>query len=237
MTITAIISTFERPDLCLRLINSARRYCPDLRLLVVDDSRKPQAWPEADDRLTLPFDSGLSAKRNAGVARVGSGWVVIMDDDFVCMERTDVARLVAIAERTGLDLVGGEVLEHGNPIRYHGYFDQEENRVTMRMGWETVDGVNRCELIPNFFVARAETLAAHPWDERLKVAEHSPYFYVNRGRLKVGWTEQVAINHFQERPAAYSQFRLRARELLQMWLDEKQLCLTDMHGTTMRCGE
>ena len=237
MVLTAIITTFQRPDMCSRLIRSARDFCPDLRLLVVDDSAEPGQWPEADDRLQMPYDLGLSAKRNAGVARIGTGWVVLLDDDFICTAASDLQRLVDIAERTGLDIVGGEVVEHNTPMRYHGYFDESDRHVVMRRGWTTEGGVNRCQLIPNFFVARAETLSAHPWDEALKLAEHSAYFYRWRDVLKVGWTEQVAVLHDPQRPPGYTEMRMRARQFFQGWLDRNSLCWTDMNGAMMRCKE
>lgn len=235
--ITAIISTFERPDMCLRLIASARQHCPDVRLLVVDDSKSPREWPEADEWLTLPYDSGLSAKRNAGVKHVGTGWVVLLDDDFICTEETDLAKLVAIAESSGFDIVGGQVMEGGSPVQYHGFFDQTGNHITMRRGTVTEGGIERCELIPNFFAARAETLAEHPWDETLKLAEHSPYFWRWRSSLKVGFTRSVSVKHAQHRPPAYTELRMRAYEMFQDWLDRNQLCWTDLHGTTLSCRE
>jgi glycosyltransferase involved in cell wall biosynthesis len=235
--ITAVITTFERPDMCLRLIESARRYCPDVRLLVVDDSDKPREWVEADDWIHLPYDSGLSAKRNAGIAKVGSGWVVIFDDDFVCTEKTDLRRLVSIAENSGFDIVGGEVMESGSAVRYHGFFQQTGNHVVMQRGWTDEGDVHRCELIPNFFAARAETLIAHPWDERLKLAEHSAFFWKWRSSLKVGFTTTVAVDHRQYRPEHYQELRMRAAGMFKEWLNEQQLWWTDLHGTTLRCKD
>jgi beta-1,4-N-acetylgalactosaminyltransferase 2 len=237
MTVTAIITTFERPEMCLRLIASAREHCPDVRLLVVDDSRNPHEWLEADDRILMPYDSGLSAKRNAGVARVGTGWVVILDDDFICTEATDLNRLARIADESGFDILGGEVIEQGTPMRYHGFFDQTGNHVVMRRGWTTENGIHACKLIPNFFAARAETLAAHPWDDALKLAEHSAYFWRWQNALKVGWVDSVAVVHDPQRPEGYTEMRMRAREFFQGWLDRQRLCWTDMHGTTMRCRD
>jgi glycosyltransferase involved in cell wall biosynthesis len=235
MAVTAIITTFERPEACLRLIESARQHCPDVRLLVVDDSREPREWPEADDRILLPYDSGLSVKRNAGVARVGTGWIVIFDDDFVCTEATNLNLLVEIAEKSGCDILGGEVVEGSTPMRYHGYFDQTGQEVVMRRGWTTEDGVNLCQLIPNFFAARAETLAAHPWDDTLKLAEHSAFFWRWRNDLKVGWTERVAVLHMKQRTDGYTKMRNRALGFFQEWLDRNGLTWTDLHGTTTRC--
>lgn len=233
--ITAIITTFERPDECLRLIASAREYCPTVRLLVVDDSKTPYDWPEADDTLILPYDSGLSAKRNAAVKHVGSGWVVLLDDDFVCTELTDLEKLVGLAAESDFDIVGGEVIEHGVVLRYHGFFEQTGNNVVTRRGWTNEGEFHRCELIPNFFAARAETLAAHPWDETLKLSEHNPYFWRWRSLLKVGFTEHVAIRHEQTRPSNYKELRERSLDFFQDWLDRNKLCFTDVHGTTMRC--
>lgn len=235
--ITAVITTFERPDECLRLIASARKHCPTVRLLVVDDSESPREWPEADDRVILPYDSGLSAKRNAAVKHVGSGWVVLLDDDFVCTEATDLQRLVGLAAESDFDIVGGEVVDNGAVMRYHGYFDQTGNHVVIRRGWTDEGELHRCELIPNFFAARAETLIAHPWEEALKLAEHSAYFWRWRSRLKVGFTTHVEIRHEQTRPEHYKQFRLRGVGMFQDWLDRNGLCWTDLHGTTMRCRD
>jgi glycosyltransferase involved in cell wall biosynthesis len=235
--ITALITTFERPDMCSRLIASARRHCPEVRLLVVDDSAEPREWPEADDRIVLPYDSGLSAKRNAGVARVGSGWVVIFDDDFVCTEATDLRALVSIAEQSDFDIVGGLVIEQGSAVQYHGFFEQTGNHVVMRRGSVTEDGIERCELICNFFAARAETLAAHPWDETLKLAEHSAYFWRWRSSLKVGFTRRVSVNHDPQRPPHYAELRMRAQTIFKDWLNREQLCWTDLAGTTLMCRD
>ena len=235
--ITAIITTFERPEECLRLITSAREYCPTVRLLVVDDSKTPRDWPEADERVILPYDSGLSAKRNAAVKHVGSGWVVLLDDDFVCTELTNLEALVGLVADTDFDVVAGEVIERGHVLRYHGDFEQTGNHVVMRAGWIEEGELNRCELIPNFFATRAETLLAHPWDESLKLAEHSAYFWMWRSSWKVGFTERVAICHEQTRPPHYQELRERAIGMLQDWLDRNQLSWTELHGTTMRCRD
>jgi len=231
--ITGVITTFERPALCSRLIASARQHQPDLRLLVVDDSEMPGDWPEADRVVHLPFDSGLSAKRNAGVAAVGSGWVVVLDDDTVFTASSSIARLVELAEECGLDIVAGQLIEHGVPLDYYGWFEQSGSHVTVRRGWVQDGSVRRCHLVPNFFVARAETLAAHPWDETLKLGEHTVFFWSVVDRLKVGWTDEVQMEHRQDHPGQYRGFRLRAWDFKQDWLNRHGLTWTDMNEHTM----
>src|SRR5262245_41854678 len=68
------ISTFARPDCCLRLVESIREYYPDVSVIVADDStleHRAQLTPLFKDLHLqlhwLPYDSGLSAKRNAVV--------------------------------------------------------------------------------------------------------------------------------------------------------------------------
>lgn len=231
--ITAVVTTFERPHLCRRLLDSVRQHQPDLEVLVVDDSAEPVAW-DGVDTLMMPFDCGLSMKRNAAVQLVGTGWVVMLDDDFVLTPSSRIGRLVDLAEQTGLDVLAGQLMENGSPLDYYGWFDQDGDHVSVRRGWTQQGPVRRCHLIPNFFVARAETLAEHPWDESLKLAEHSVFFWEYRNRLKVGWTDEVSADHVQEMSDSYSEWRSRVHGFKQDWLDRRQLTWTDMSGGTMR---
>ena len=66
-----MIKTFERPAKLKRLVDSIRRLYPGLTIIVVDDSRHPRNLPEVEN-INLPFDSGVSAGRNAGVKAVGT---------------------------------------------------------------------------------------------------------------------------------------------------------------------
>lgn len=231
--ITGIVTTFERPELCARLIRSVREHAPDVRIVVVDDSQVPGVWPEADHVMHLPFDSGLSAKRNAGVAEVAAGWVAILDDDYVFTEATRLERLVEIAQETATDIVAGQVMENGVPLDYYGLFGQVGSHVTVRRGWTQDGPVRRCQLVPNFFVARAEVLTAHPWQDWMKLGEHSMFFWEHRESLKVGWTDEVRIDHLKAHPAGYGGFRIRSVEFKQQWANRERLTWTELGEATL----
>ena len=64
--LTALVKTFERPRILRRLVASIKRLYPALRIVVVDDSRVPTRLAGVTT-VTLPYDSGIAAGRNAGL--------------------------------------------------------------------------------------------------------------------------------------------------------------------------
>src|SRR5947209_7439453 len=93
--LTAIIKTFERPGSLDRLLGSIRRICPELRLIVVDDSRQPREIAGVE-MVILPFDSGVSAGRAEGLKRVATEYVMMLDDDFVFYRRSRLAEALTL---------------------------------------------------------------------------------------------------------------------------------------------
>jgi len=91
--VTAVIKTFERPHKLQRLLKSIKRTFPDLKIIVVDDSLHPIALKDENIRLiTLPFDSGVSAGRAAGLDKVKTPYVINIDDDFIFSRKTRLIR-------------------------------------------------------------------------------------------------------------------------------------------------
>jgi hypothetical protein len=67
--VTAVIKTFQRPRQVRRLVASMHRVQPDLDILVIDDDRTPTAIP-GTELLAMPFNSGISAGRNAALRQI-----------------------------------------------------------------------------------------------------------------------------------------------------------------------
>ena len=65
---TVLIKTFERPAVFRRLVQSIRRLYPSLPIVVADDSREPIRLSGVET-VSLPYDSGIAAGRNAGLDR------------------------------------------------------------------------------------------------------------------------------------------------------------------------
>lgn len=193
--LTVLIKTFERPWVVRRLVESIRRLYPALAIVVVDDSRRPSRI-EGTVTVELPFDSGLSAGRNAGLARIDTPFFVLCDDDFVFFRGT---RLVPLVRRMRtcpeLDIAGGRVLD----LPHYRHVDTRHRRAPGPRSSErvagTIAGLERREVVRNFFVGRTETVRAVGWDPDLKLVEHADFFGRARGVLTVAFDPELAVLH------------------------------------------
>lgn len=217
--VTAIIKTFERQDRCTSLIESIRRAYPDLPIVVVDDSRTPGDYPGCKV-LRLPFDSGLSAGRNAGLAAVKTDYTLLLDDDLLFETRTDLGGALAILENhPAIDLLSGIVLDL--PLRIVHDFRTADIYPTgaealipqgTRIGPAEV-----MDKLPNFFLARTEALRKVGWDPELKLLEHADFFTRAKGVVVSaewsGWRVLHCRDPFNRSYAAhrYSLAQPRAR--------------------------
>lgn len=180
--LTLVVKTFERRALLLRLLRSIRRTYPGIRIVVVDDSREP-AVLEGADYVVLPFDSGVSAGRNAGLARVKTPYTMILDDDFVFYRNSDLlASLRKIAAEPRIDILGGIVftlpmMELNDSSRTSIYKEGAKPSSTPLAGLE-----QRLK-VPNFFIARTERLRLIGWDDRIRRQEHIDFFTRAHGVL------------------------------------------------------
>ena len=181
--VTAVIKTFERPQRCADLIASIRRSWRGMPIIVVDDSRSPGKF-HGCQVIRLPFDSGLSAGRNAGLAAVETQYFLNLDDDFLFDRRTAVDGALALLEAyPQVQLLAGQVVDLPLLITH----DTEDARLFgnpaapiiapgTKVGPMTVK-----DKVPNFFLARTESVRAIGWDPELKLLEHADFFSRARG--------------------------------------------------------
>lgn len=197
--VTAIIKTFERPQLLERLVASLERCFPGLAIIVADDSRTPSRLPRVQT-VELPFDSGVSAGRQAALDAVRTRLTWVFDDDFVVYRGTRLGLALRALEREPeLDLVGGRVVDlplfsSRGSARNLVYPTPASPRLTLgtRLGEVIV-----CDKVPNFFVARTDKLRQVGWDARLKRMDHADFFTRARGVLAVGFLARFACLHAQ----------------------------------------
>ncbi len=183
--ITVLIKTFERPHVLRRMVSSVRRSYPDVPILVVDDSRTPSRL-EGVSTIEMAYDSGVSAGRNAGLARVGTPYVLVADDDFIFHRHTDLARVLETMDaHPVIDVVGGDVVD----LPFYEPFDVARAAIfpTEAPGafpdGHEIGGLPVVDKVPNFFVARTPRLRLVPWDPLLKKVEHADFFTRARGVL------------------------------------------------------
>jgi GT2 family glycosyltransferase len=236
--VTVIMKTVHRPRTAARAVEHLRRYHPEIRLLVGDDSSEALAFqhPQAEV-VRLPFDSGLSRGRNALLERVDTEYFLLMDDDHWFSRQTRLGRMLAILERERFDILACHVYfrrhtERMFPKRRLGNFF-----LNLRLEDGTLELIQAhhqrtrawrvCDLVENFFIARTESVRAlGGWDDRLKVAEHTDFFIrAKQLGLKVGYTPLSGVDHVhihRERGSQdYVPFRgLRQNEFRRIWLEK-----------------
>jgi hypothetical protein len=208
--LTGVIKTFERPEKLMRLLRSIRRTFPSLKLIVVDDSRVPV---ELDDIevITLPFDSGVSAGRAAGLERVTTPYVINLDDDFIFTRKTKLTRAVKYLEKnTDVDLVAGEVAYLPYYVRYDYWTHKlmDYSRTPIYPKGTIIDGLKVFEKCANFFIARTDKLRMVSWDPKLKRLDHADFYTRAYGRLVTVFDPGIELLHT---PTHFDQHYLQIR--------------------------
>lgn len=196
MKITFIIHTYKRPGCVKRLLESIKQFYPDTPVIVYDDTE---------------FDRGLSWGRNYLVSKVKTKYFLLLDDDFVFTEETKIEKLIEKAEQ-GYDIVAGALRENGNIRHYEGRYELEDGVLKYIPNEEPFD------FVFNFFVGRTKKFKECKWDEELKLAEHTAFFFVNKGKLKIAYDESVVVNHQPEKPDGYDEDRKRGDQYFKYWM-------------------
>eukprot|EP00026_Physarum_polycephalum_P013780 Phypoly_transcript_14221.p1 GENE.Phypoly_transcript_14221~~Phypoly_transcript_14221.p1 ORF type:complete len:247 (+),score=37.60 Phypoly_transcript_14221:201-941(+) len=170
----------------------------------------------------MPYDSGLSAGRNLMISQVETMYVLLLDDDFLWDSKILTHFLHVMRLHPHLDLVGGRAgldfsglmytlrdtlfLVKGNrgvlegtalPIltpRDPGVNYPEPNLSDMGPPCVLVD------FVPNFFLARTDSLLKLQWDNNLKVGEHEEFFLrFNSGSYRAAYCTALYIENQQEK--------------------------------------
>lgn len=208
--VTAVIKTFQRPRRCQALIDSIRALHPGLRIVVVDDSRDPVPLRHAET-LILPFDSGVSAGRNAGLAAVGTPFVINLDDDLVFFRKTGLgAALALLRGLPEVDIMGGVMLDlphfgwnHSLGGALHPTTAVSRIPEGSRIGPLTIG-----DKVSNFFVARTAAVRSIGWDPRVRRLDHADFFTRAKGQLVSAYNPAFQALHVKDPfDADYLRFR------------------------------
>ena len=198
--ITAVLKTFERPKACARLVRSVQRLYPAMPIVVVDDSRDPRPIP-GTSLVSLPFDSGVGAGREAGLEHVRTPFLLNLDDDFLLYRGTHLgAALAALSRHSRLDLVGGRVIDL--PL----FITHDFRRVSLfatnassKLATGTrLGNVEVLDKVPNFFLARTDAVRAVGWNPRLKRLDHADFFTRAKGKIVSGLLDEFRVLHLRD---------------------------------------
>ncbi|MCI0394037.1 MAG: glycosyltransferase [Chloroflexi bacterium] len=197
--LTAVVKTFERPRILQRLLVSIRQLYPQLRVIVVDDSQQPLPQ-EGVETIILPFNSGLSAGRRAGLEQVTTPYVLFLDDDFIFYRHTNLeAALDVMKRQPKIDIMGGDViyLPFFNRVDYSkAALFPTAATPTLPPGTR-INGLPAYDKVANFFIGRAERVRLVNWDPALKRLEHADFFTRARGVLTTVFNQRLKCLHAQ----------------------------------------
>jgi glycosyltransferase involved in cell wall biosynthesis len=206
--VTALIKTFERPYAVTRLVKSLRYRYPSIKVIVVDDSQSPQAI-EGAQLVKLPFDSGVSAGRQAGLAQVTTPYTLLLDDDFVVHRGTRLEfPLETLQGTTNIDLVAGSVIDLPllrRRTRRGGLWPSPAR--SLHEEGSLLAGLPVVLKPANFYLARTESLRRVGWDLQVKRLDHADFFTRALGKITCAqddrWSVLHARNPFDDHYMAY----------------------------------
>lgn len=197
--LTVLIKTFERPAIIERLVASIREHYPTLPIIVVDDSREPRELASVET-IVLPFDSGVSAGRQAGLDRVRTPYVLVLDDDFVFSRATNLAPALAkLAGEPRIDLLGGQLIDLPSRRRRPpplGQIFATDAQPIVPIGSELA-GLPVCDKVANFYLARTSRLRLVGWDASLRRMDHADFFTRALGVLVTVFDRELLCFHVQ----------------------------------------
>lgn len=210
----------------LGLVRSIRVNYPTVRILLANDgptrlgSIEAIARDEYTEEVILPEDSGISIGRNIMVNMTTTEFFVLLDDDHVFDDDTDL-KIAVNGLGHGFDIVGIRVrnlpgideLERISIFipRYVSKVSKFENREITLCVWNENNGPGvqkmrvpiRVDVLHNALIARRDILAKYPWRDELKVNEHMTFFLdARKAGLRVGYLPSVFVHH---RARRYSQ--------------------------------
>jgi glycosyltransferase involved in cell wall biosynthesis len=208
--LTIVIKTFERPFTVRRLVASIRRMYPSIPIIVVDDSREPRALPGVET-IVLPFDQGVSIGRQAGLDRVRTPYVMMLDDDFVFFHATRLGRALGKLERQPrIDLVGGQLID----LPYLRFREPPLGRIfpTSAVPREpirsTIGDLLVCDKVSNFYIARTDAVRRVGWTPQLRRVDHADFFTRALGVIVSAFDRELRAFHAQTPfDAAYMAYR------------------------------
>jgi hypothetical protein len=220
------IKSFGRSSHLTALVKSILNLYPSASILVCDDSGNDLGPLPKSVRLMQPakLDIGLSAGRNLLLDECSTKYFVLLDDDFVFTDKTNIFSLVGALELYDIDIAGGAVFDIGpsaqkkdQPRTFYGSFDQSsDGTLTISTGrvrqWHK--NLPLYDLVLNFFACRTDIVRNLRWTEALKLGEHLDFFIRARDvRLKVSYFPEVVVHHYRDHSAnteAYKAHRSRA---------------------------
>jgi len=214
-----LITTMERPQCIKKLLQSIYQFYPDIgnQVYIADQSEQfnPSQYKIGKEKaIKLPHDCGLSCARNYLFDNTPNKYKLLLDDDFVFNENTNIEKLVQVIEHTDADVVGGSVINPGNKrVKYEYEIDVRDGIIHMNNLTTpilTYNGIKyrESDIVMNFGIFKKNM---GKWNPDLKVMEHLAYYVANKPYTI--YVPEVKVDHEAIRASNYNKYRNRKQYL------------------------
>ena len=207
--LTAVVRTWNRPQSLARLVKSFRKFYPQLRLLVADDSQQSRSI-KGIDSVQLPPDSGRAACLNALLSRVRTPYFLLVDDLTELNRASNIENLLQTVVDDKLDIAAGDIIACRRKFYFftrrqsrpqHGLCEISGHGLKLRRGTRTRgDGFSWCDFVGDFYVARTNKVRTiGGWDGELLDDERDEFFVrAQHQGLRVGLVPEATAWQWQE---------------------------------------
>lgn len=196
--LTVIVATYERHAYLDRMISSFRNYYPDLSFVVVDSSKLSYSRDDIT-YIKVPEGSGISFQRNTALAAVKTKYFLLVDDDYICNEKTHIVSLYEPVKNGTYDIIWWEMDEiDGDNFDFHWKYEIYNNELFHFVWISNDSNWIKCDTIVNFFVSEtSRILKIWWWDNNLKFAlEHDDFFLnAKKHNLTIWYLGNIRVIH------------------------------------------
>jgi hypothetical protein len=221
---TIIIPTFHRRGYLRDCLHGISWNLPECDVIVVSDDDEGTKGNCTVWR-TLPYDTGLTGKRNLGVNLTRTKYTLIGSDDYdfstTWARKSVIEMMMVLKYNQCVDVVAGRV----NNKPYEGFLEYVKGSYIKEHRLHATDVpfilkpfvLYSIDIAANFFLARTEVLREIPWDANIRPigGEHADFFLDLKAAGKcVAFLPYANINTFpydaSKQHPDYREFRRRA---------------------------
>lgn len=231
LDLSIIVITFLRPQCLDNFLTSVNDYQNknDFQfdeIIIIDDSDEEnqilnKRIVEKYSKMNLnycrfePNSLGVAKARNAGMNLVKTKYLLMCDDDFILDGNCSIEKNLSVLQNKDLDILGGyyrdiqTIDSQDFSISNWMGFIKENNDFDICMIYpQLIPYFCNCDIVQNFYLADVQRIQELRYLEELFQLEHNIFFLTAKQKdLKVAFTSQLWVKHFNIKNTNYSSFR------------------------------
>ena len=180
--VTICIKSFNRQRKIKRLYRSIRKYYPNIRILIADDSKVPLKLPGAEI-IYLPFNSGLPQGMIAALDRVQTPYHIRLDDDMLFVPRTHFPELLRLLQKHNEVDMAAVTCEIPPMKCVRDYLRINMGKPMIIPVGTKIGNCIVAAKVPNCFIARTESVRMVGYDPNIRLMDHQEFFFRAAGKI------------------------------------------------------